>query len=58
MRAVNSFNKQLADKTYILDNLRRSIGELPDTQISSIYKNAYKNLDHETEEIDLASLWF
>ena len=51
LRAVNSFNKQLADKTYILDNLRRSIGELPDTQISSIYKNAYKNLDHETGQI-------
>ena len=51
LRAVNSFNKQLADKTYILDNLRRSIGELPDTQISSIYKNAYKNLDHETGQV-------
>lgn len=51
LRAVNNFNKQFADKTYILDNLRRSIGELPDTQISSIYKNAYKNLDHETGQV-------
>lgn len=51
LRAINRFNKQLADKTYILDNLRRSIGELPDTQISSIYKNAYKNLDHETGQV-------